>query len=78
MSATSVLENDILVLRRYLLPRMDVDYPLGLRNSGVSRNRLEDALSSRLVIMLGELDIDENDPALITANKDVALWLTQV
>lgn len=39
-------------------------FPYGLRRSGITQERLEQALSRRLVILLGEQDTDPDDPHL--------------
>ena len=43
-------------------------FPYGLRHSGSSPERLGDALSRRLVILLGERDINPDDPHLRRSN----------
>jgi poly(3-hydroxybutyrate) depolymerase len=49
----------------YTMPDYDGHkFPYGLRNSGLSPDDLKKSLSKNFVLMLGENDIDANDPEL--------------
>jgi poly(3-hydroxybutyrate) depolymerase len=44
----------------YTMPQLDVDFPYGLRGTPVDQDALRQALSGRLVILLGSKDTDPN------------------
>jgi poly(3-hydroxybutyrate) depolymerase len=48
----------------YLMPERSIAYPYGLAGSGLEPERLAQAFSRRLVLLLGDADIDPNHPAL--------------
>ena len=48
----------------YMMPAFDVDFPYGLRGSGVTENSLKVALGRKLFVLLGEKDSDPNHPQL--------------
>lgn len=49
----------------YTLPDLTVDYPYGLKGSGISENSLIHALSTEMVVLLGEKDNDINHKGLL-------------
>jgi poly(3-hydroxybutyrate) depolymerase len=48
----------------YLMPDFDLKFPYGLAGSGVDRARLKQALAKKLIVLLGDKDIDPNHPQL--------------
>lgn len=48
----------------YTMPDMSVDYPYGLKDSGVSQSTLESALSKPVLVLLGDQDVDMNSSSL--------------
>ncbi len=44
----------------YTVPEFGIEYPYGLEHAGVSEEQLEVALARRLVLLLGDADIDTN------------------
>lgn len=48
----------------YLMPDFDVRYPYGLSGAGIDRNRLAHAFGRRLIVLLGDHDIDPDHPSL--------------
>lgn len=48
----------------YTMPKFDVKFPFGLGDSTLTEPRLRSALSVPLLVLLGERDIDPNDPHL--------------
>jgi len=48
----------------YLMPDFALDYPYGLRHSGVSREHVERVMAMPLTVLLGESDTDTQDPGL--------------
>lgn len=60
----------------YTMPDYETDFPYGLRGTDVE-NRLEAALSRRLVVLLGEKDTDPNDPFLRITEEAVKQGATR-
>lgn len=48
----------------YMMPEFETSFPYGLRGSGLTVENLKSALAKKLVILLGERDIDPNHPRL--------------
>ena len=48
----------------YMMPQFETDFPYGLRGSGLSAESLKIALAKKLIVLLGEKDIDPNHPQL--------------
>lgn len=48
----------------YLMPDFDVRYPYGLSGAGIDRGQLARAFGRRLVVLLGDRDIDPDHPSL--------------
>ena len=48
----------------YMMPELETNFPYGLRGSGLTVESLKSALVKKLIILLGERDIDPNHPQL--------------
>lgn len=48
----------------YTFPSLDVEYPYGLSNSGITEYELKDALAADVVVLLGSEDNDPNHDSL--------------
>jgi len=48
----------------YLMPDFAVEYPYGLKNSGINAAQLKAALAKDMIVLLGEKDTDPSHPAL--------------
>jgi pimeloyl-ACP methyl ester carboxylesterase len=55
----------------YTVPRLDVPFPYGLKNSGVETEKLKSAFKSNLVVFLGELDNENETRGNVHRNADV-------
>ena len=48
----------------YMMPDYDVRFPYGLKGSGIDSAKLRASLAKKLVVLLGEKDIDPQHPSL--------------
>ena len=48
----------------YMMPDFDVRFPYGLKGSGIDAAKLRASLAKKLVVLLGEKDIDPQHPSL--------------
>ena len=55
----------------YTLPEFKTKYPYGLRKSGAERGQMASVFRKRLVIFLGDRDIDPKDPLLRTTKEAI-------
>jgi len=55
----------------YMMPDFAVDYPYGLRHSGVGRDSVVRVMAMPLTVLLGESDTDTQDPGLRRAPEAI-------
>jgi hypothetical protein len=48
----------------YMMPDFDVRFPYGLKGSGIDSAKLRESLAKKLIVLLGEKDIDPQHPSL--------------
>ena len=48
----------------YMMPDFDVRFPYGLKGSGVDSAKLRESLAKKLIVQLGEKDVDPQHPSL--------------
>jgi len=56
----------------YMMPRFDINFPYGLHGSPVTEASLKRCLGRDLVLMLGAMDTDPNDPELRKTRQALA------
>ena len=48
----------------YMMPDFDVRFPYGLKGSGIDSAKLRESLAKKLIVQLGEKDVDPQHPSL--------------